>query len=171
MQSIKQAFTKAGIIPDVLQDTANATLLKVVYPGGKAVNLGEELSVEETQKQPEVHVDAKGDEKYTLIMSDPDAPSRKNPTLGEWRHWVVGNITGNDISKADAVTSYFGPAPPPGTGLHRYIFMLYQQNGAIPYEKLPEDPSQRGNFKTSDFVKQHNLKLVAANYFEAENKN
>ncbi|KAK9766892.1 hypothetical protein K7432_003682 [Basidiobolus ranarum] len=170
MSSIKQTFTKAGIIPDVLQDVENAVVLRVTYPSGDAVNSGNELSVEGTQEQPQVHIDAKEGEKYTLIMTDPDAPSRESPTLGEWRHWVVGNVTGDDLSKADVVTKYFGPGPPPGTGYHRYIFLLYRQNGSIDFEKLPEDPSKRSNFKTEDFVKQYNLTLVAGNFFEAENK-
>jgi hypothetical protein len=33
---------------------------------------------------------------YTLVMSDPDAPSRSNPKMREWRHWVVGNIHGGN---------------------------------------------------------------------------
>ncbi|KAF8414558.1 hypothetical protein L210DRAFT_3434826, partial [Boletus edulis BED1] len=26
---------------------------------------------------------------YTLVMTDPDAPSRSDPKMGEWRHWLV----------------------------------------------------------------------------------
>lgn len=31
--------------------------------------------------------------KYLLVMVDPDAPSRTDPRMKYWRHWVVSNIT------------------------------------------------------------------------------
>ena len=30
--------------------------------------------------------------KYLIMMVDPDAPSRGNPTCQSWLHWIVGNI-------------------------------------------------------------------------------
>jgi phosphatidylethanolamine-binding protein (PEBP) family uncharacterized protein len=42
---------------------------------------------------------SKGSELYTLILTDPDAPSRRSPTQREWRHWLVMNIPGNDLQK------------------------------------------------------------------------
>ncbi|XP_073510122.1 phosphatidylethanolamine-binding protein 4 isoform X1 [Phyllobates terribilis] len=35
---------------------------------------------------------AEEDEVYTLIMVDPDAPSRQNPKFKNWRHWVLADI-------------------------------------------------------------------------------
>ena len=55
--------------------------------------------------------------------ADPDAPSRANPTYREWRHWLVANIPGCDVSKGETIVTYFGAGPPQGTGLHRYIFL------------------------------------------------
>lgn len=40
---------------------------------------------------------------YTLIMSDPDAPSRGSPKAREWLHWLVVNIPGDNISQADTL--------------------------------------------------------------------
>lgn len=54
---------------------------------------------------------------------DPDAPSRADPKWGEWRHWLVVNIPGCDVSKGEALSVYIGSGPPQGTGLHRYIFL------------------------------------------------
>jgi hypothetical protein len=56
---------------------------------------------------------------YTLIMHDPDAP------VGNVIHWVVVNMT--STSMGEEVKKYRGPAPPPGSGIHRYIFLLYEQ--------------------------------------------
>ncbi|XP_047678787.1 phosphatidylethanolamine-binding protein 4 isoform X4 [Tachysurus fulvidraco] len=36
--------------------------------------------------------------KYTLIMVDPDAPSRTNPSRAYWRHWLLADIETLSIS-------------------------------------------------------------------------
>ena len=60
----------------------------------------------------------------TLIFpTDPDAPSRKDPKYREWRHWLVVNIPGGDVSKGEVCAEYVGAGPPKGTGLHRYIVL------------------------------------------------
>lgn len=57
--------------------------------------------------------------KKLLIMYDPDA---YKGTI----HWCVSNII-DDINKGNILIPYKGPAPPPKTGNHRYIFELYEQ--------------------------------------------
>lgn len=65
-------------------------------------------------------------------MVDPDAPSRRNPKNREYRHWLVMNIPGNDISKGDEVIQFIGSGAPKKTGLHRYVYLVYKQpNGQI----------------------------------------
>ena len=59
----------------------------------------------------------------SLITVDPDAPSRADPKWGEWRHWLVVNIPGCEVSKGEALSIYIGSGPPQGTGLHRYVFL------------------------------------------------
>ncbi len=85
---------------------------------------------------------------FALVCDDPDAPSRERPAAKPWVHWVLFNIPA-DVSKLPAgiprqgelsqvvgarqgVNSwssenigYRGPAPPPGSGSHRYFFKLY----------------------------------------------
>ena len=68
-------------------------------------------------------------------MTDPDAPSRANPFVGEVRHWLVVNIPGNDLVKGDTIAEYRGSGAPKGTGLHRYIFLLYKQNGVMTFDE------------------------------------
>lgn len=64
---------------------------------------------------------------YTLIMTDPDAPSRANPLVGEVRHWLVVNIPGNDVALGQTIVEFIGSGAPQHTGLHRYIFLVFKQ--------------------------------------------
>lgn len=52
---------------------------------------------------PEVTWEGEPDAYYTLLMVDPDAPSRSNPKNREFRHWLVTNIRGNDVQKGDEI--------------------------------------------------------------------
>jgi len=46
---------------------------------------------------------------------------------GEYLHWLVGNIPGNDLSKGAEICHYLQPFPARGIGYCRYIFILYKQ--------------------------------------------
>lgn len=74
---------------------------------------------------------------YTLIMIDPDAPSRRIHLLREVRHWLVMNIPGSSVENGDEVIGYRGVGAPRFTGLHRYIFFVYKQpNGFIDHTEI-----------------------------------
>jgi len=49
--------------------------------------------------------------------------------------WSVyrGNIPGNDLSRAEKLVHYIQPFPVRGTGAHRLIFVLFEQNQRIDY--------------------------------------
>jgi Raf kinase inhibitor-like YbhB/YbcL family protein len=83
-----------------------------------------------------------------LICDDPDAPSPARPAAEPWVHWVLYDVPaetrelpagipqskepgslpgarqGTNSWKSDNI-GYRGPAPPPGSGTHRYVFHLY----------------------------------------------
>ncbi|MBB72799.1 MAG: YbhB/YbcL family Raf kinase inhibitor-like protein [Legionellales bacterium] len=81
-----------------------------------------------------------GTKSFALIMNDPTAKPRA------WDHWVVYNIPGTMTALTSHMTSsaaevtqglnswrrehYDGPCPP--SGRHRYNFMLYALDKAIP---------------------------------------
>jgi hypothetical protein len=44
---------------------------------------------------------------YTVAMVDPDAESRLNPKLREFRHWLVINVPGSDVKKGKVVSEYW----------------------------------------------------------------
>jgi Raf kinase inhibitor-like YbhB/YbcL family protein len=91
---------------------------------------------------------------FALICDDPDAPSPRNPAPEPWVHWVIYNIPAEAAtlpagipreSQPQAVPGarqginswpsdnlgYRGPAPPPGSGKHRYVFQLYALDAAL----------------------------------------
>lgn len=110
---------------------------KVSYPSGVFAKLGNELTPTQVKDKPIVSWDAENCSYYTLMLVDPDAPTRANPTDREFRHWLVVNIPGNAVGLGDEVTGYIGSGPPEGSGLHRYVLLIYKQ----PYGKIyPNEP-------------------------------
>lgn len=105
--------------------------LKVSYSRDVVVDLGNELTPTQVKNMPNVSWEAEKNAYYTLLMVDPDAPSRTNHTLREVRHWLVMNIPECSVENGDEVMEYIGSGPPKNTGLHRYIFLVYQQPDGI----------------------------------------
>mmetsp|Transcript_49534 Transcript_49534/g.117557 ORF Transcript_49534/g.117557 Transcript_49534/m.117557 type:complete len:126 (-) Transcript_49534:107-484(-) len=67
--------------------------------------------------------------KYTLLLLDPDAPTRKGDgseagSMGPWLHWLVTDAV-ETPEQGKCMVEYMGPAPP--RGKHRYIFLLLRQ--------------------------------------------
>ncbi|KAG2188790.1 hypothetical protein INT44_003929 [Umbelopsis vinacea] len=176
--SINSAFKESGLIPDVLSQVPSDTLIGIKYPGGQDVAIGNKLTPEEASEAPEVTFVADDPSAYyTLIMTDPDAPSREDPKFGEWRHWVVTNIPGSQpgvsVASATQHTPYIGPGPPEGSGFHRYCFLLFKQKSkdqAIQQLSHETKPDRR-YFKAEKFGKDNDLELVAANFFLCKNSN
>lgn len=95
---------------------------------------------------------------YTLLMIDPDVPSRNAPLMRNFVHWMVVNIPGLDISKGSTRAEYVMPQPPPGTGFHRYIFFVFNQG--ISMRNFDENYSafiDRGKFSVRNFAAKYNL--------------
>lgn len=101
-------------------------------------------------------------ELFTLIATDPDAPSRSNPMYREFVHWVVVNIPGNDLRSGVEIAPYVGPAPPHGTDSHRYAFFLYKQPKVFDIaavERFKAEFEVRCPIKTAPWAKAQGLGL------------
>ena len=91
---------------------------------------------------------AAGTKSFAIICDDPDAPSARRPGPKPWVHWVIFNIPLETRALLSGVCQdrepgevpgarqgrnswpennigYRGPAPPPGSGPHRYVFRVY----------------------------------------------
>ncbi|XP_006456376.1 hypothetical protein AGABI2DRAFT_211293 [Agaricus bisporus var. bisporus H97] len=184
-------LTSNGIIPDVLPPDSftPSVFFTIVYPNTDVqTNLGNEVQRSNVLDEPEISIAplnvpevGDGEVRYTLVMTDPDAPKRFEPKFREWRHWVITGlqVTNTQPGKADVVyaaktkpatTPYWPPGPPPESGLHRYTFLLFEEpkggvtipQGAVEYGTALE---QRRSWNAMKFAGQYNLKLVGANFF------
>ncbi|CAG5049633.1 unnamed protein product [Parnassius apollo] len=169
--TVAKSFAEYAVVPDVVA-VAPTALLKVTYPSGVEVKEGNELTPTQVKDQPTVSWDAEQNAFYTVAMTDPDAPSRKEPKYREYQHWLVGNVPGSDVSKGDVLSAYVGAGPPLGTGLHRYVFLVYKQPDKIEFdEKRLTNISRdgRATFSIAKFSEKYNLgNPVAGNFFQAQ---
>ncbi|XP_043482286.1 protein D2-like [Leptopilina heterotoma] len=170
LADVPSDLMKNQVVPDVI-NKAPVNEVEVEY-GKKKVRVGEELTPTEVKNAPEIDYKDDDDALYTLIMTDPDAPSRQTPTNREFVHWLVGNIPEDEVSKGDVLAPYVGSGPPKGTGLHRYVFLVYKQKGKITFNE-PQLTSNgkegRRNFSAKKFAEKYNLgDPIAANMFQAQ---
>jgi len=91
--------------------------------GARATEEGAVASMNDTQASPGVSWTPIPNTLFTLIVWDPDAA----PESRAWLHWLITNIHGNDLTSGQEIVPWAPPTPPAGTGTHRYIFGLFQQ--------------------------------------------
>uniref|UniRef100_A0A1Q3FBQ5 Putative brother of ft and tfl1 n=1 Tax=Culex tarsalis TaxID=7177 RepID=A0A1Q3FBQ5_CULTA len=169
---INQMFNEHDIVP-VLIDRAPLVFAKVAYRSKKLVDAGKELSPAEVRIEPKVEWCADPTSFYTLIMIDPDSPSRTEPLNREFAHWIVGNIPGKHVEQGEVLFEYLPTFPRSGTGFHRYIFLLYQQYCRNDYSEVPrvsrKNRTPRLCFSTRDFARRYSLgHPIAGNFFIAQ---
>ncbi|CRK90676.1 CLUMA_CG004377, isoform A [Clunio marinus] len=168
---VNDKFTEFEVVPDIL-DTLPDDLksLNITYETGLKVSLGNELKPSEVEKAPTVGWNLIDGGYYALLMTDPDAPSRVNATRREIRHWLVVNIVANNLTSGEEVVSYRGSGPPEGTGLHRYIFLLFKQNSTIALDtaNLPNSETDRALTSTRNLMGNFTLTLVGGDLFQAQ---
>jgi phosphatidylethanolamine-binding protein (PEBP) family uncharacterized protein len=173
------SLTENKIVDDIkgLGDAlALAGDLKVAY-GASAFTSGEELAAPVTHAAaPSVSYVADGNagKKYTIILTDPDAPSRATHEFREFIHWVVSDITAESLATGGAVNGtsvidYLGVGAPCNSGKHRYVFLLFEQpDGANP-ASLAGAFEGRGGKKACVEAKGAGLgAVVGAQFFESQ---
>ncbi|KAG7176581.1 protein D2-like isoform X2 [Homarus americanus] len=106
---------------------------------------------------------------YALVMVDPDAPGSGE---GEaYLHWLHTGVKGSglaqgNITSGNTIMSYARPTPPSGTGVHRYIFYLYEEsNKDITFQTI----SKRGKFNLHKYAQKNELcGPIAENMFTTQ---
>uniref|UniRef100_A0A453RFW3 Uncharacterized protein n=1 Tax=Aegilops tauschii subsp. strangulata TaxID=200361 RepID=A0A453RFW3_AEGTS len=102
------------VIGDVV-DMFVPTMPVTVRFGTKDLTNGCEIKPSIADAAPSIQIAGRAGDLFTLVMTDPDAPSPSEPTMKEWLHWLVVNIPGgSDPSQGEEVVPYMGPKPPLG---------------------------------------------------------
>ncbi|EDV58767.2 protein D3 [Drosophila erecta] len=170
-EKIDKTMEEHCVVPDVIAKAPAQTAV-VEYPGDIVVKPGQVLTPTQVKDEPCVKWEADANKLYTLCMTDPDAPSRKDPKFREWHHWLVGNIPGGDVAKGEVLSAYVGSGPPPDTGLHRYVFLIFEQRCKLTFDekRLPNNSGDgRGGFKIAEFARKYALgNPIAGNLYQAE---
>ncbi|KAG2303178.1 hypothetical protein Bca52824_031829 [Brassica carinata] len=152
------------VIGDVL-DMYIPTAKMSVFFGPKHITNGCEIKPSAAVNPPKVNISGNSDELYTLVMTDPDAPSPSEPNMREWVHWCVRVMHSCINIARKEILPYMEPRPP--VGIHRYIFVLFRQNS--PVGVMVQHPPSRANFSTRMFAGHLDLGLpVATVYFNAQ---
>ncbi|KRZ45524.1 Dedicator of cytokinesis protein 1 [Trichinella pseudospiralis] len=168
MHSLKDKFEEHKVIPDVV-DQAPTQFLE----SGVQADLGNVLTPTQVKEPPSLNWVTTPGALYTIVLTDPDAPSRQNPKFREWHHWLVANIPGCEINKGEVLSDYIGSGPPQGTGLHRYVFLVYQQKSNLTDKEhghlTNRSGNNRGGFNIRKFAAKHDLGApIAGNFYQAE---
>ena len=170
---------KAGGLVDDLQGWTSALrgTLSVTYPEG-SFSPGDVLSAPVTHVTPSavsyVSDEDNSSKKYTLIMTDPDAPDRAAHLFREFIHYVVSDISAESLAAGGAldgttVMDYVGVGAPHASGLHRYVFLLFEQPEGSSPGSLAQLFEGRGGQKAFVGAQEAGLgDLVAATWFESE---
>src|SRR5699024_643439 len=94
------------LVPDII-DAVPSHVATVKYAPDAVVNLGNELTPLQTKSVPiELSWPTEPGALYTVLLTDPDAPSRATPIYREIVHWLVVNVPGTDVSSGTTFGSY-----------------------------------------------------------------
>ncbi|CAG0892725.1 unnamed protein product [Cyprideis torosa] len=140
---------------------------QVTFFGNLQVEPGAEYTQTDTARLP-FQFDLQGAREssfYTILMVDPDAPSRDDPRFRSWLHLMIVNVPAVRGTlkhlDGDTIVPYNGPTPP--KGIHRYVFLVYDQKGQ---QKSPTAPGSRGGFNVERFAQNQKLgDPVAGTFF------
>ncbi|BGP01504.1 phosphatidylethanolamine-binding protein PEBP [Rhodotorula toruloides] len=163
-------------------------LLTVVLSSGQVIQNGQQYPVDQLQERPTVYVTPadnyaslfNSSSKYTLTLADASSLGDADPE-GNYRHFLANGLTGAPGSGANktftpeagtTITNYAAPGPLPGTGPHRYSWLLFEEPANF---QAPSNLSTSGvspsHWYVSSYVQQTGIQLVAASFFTVQNGN
>lgn len=110
---------------------------------------------------------------FFKLQTDPDAPSRTDAKFREYRHWLVVNVQNNDIAGGDTLFEFIGTGAPKDTGLHRYVFLIFEQTGKIDTSSISKTRNCSGEGRpktgTDTLIQEHQLgNPVFGNFYQAQ---
>ncbi|XP_041818977.1 39S ribosomal protein L38, mitochondrial [Chelmon rostratus] len=140
--------------------------LHICYGQGNAgqVHYGNRLTPTDAASAPQISFDAEEGSLWTLLLTCPDEHLLDNEA--EYIHWLVGNIPGGAVQAGEELCHYLPPFPARGTGFHRYVYVLFKQEGPIGFQEdarpSPCHSLVDRTFKTVDFYRKHQDHMTPA---------
>lgn len=188
LRDVQQKFSSECVVPDVLASFNPTAFLYLTYTGNlsdgttaKVVLPGTSFARNDTLSTPQFSVDGVKNGTYVIAIVDPDAPSRANPIVSQIRHMFATNFTISNTrsnfvprgmvmqNSTAAISPYFPPNPPAGSGAHRYIALLYAQPSNFDLSLF--NVSSVSNFNISAFATSSGLgEPLAGTFLTVENK-
>ncbi|KAB5532444.1 hypothetical protein DKX38_019114 [Salix brachista] len=100
MSRVMEPLAIVGVVGEVVDMFTPTVKMIVTYNSDKQVVNGYEFVPSVIASRPRVEIGGEDmRDVYTLIMTDPDAPSPSDPYLREHLHWMVIDIPGTtDVS-------------------------------------------------------------------------
>jgi phosphatidylethanolamine-binding protein (PEBP) family uncharacterized protein len=193
LTGVRNALIASQIIPTVIDDFEPLFLLDIDWKK-KSAQLGNTLKVKKVKHQPEFSLklsqdaspaDCTSNMTYVVTLTDPDAPSRSNPKWSEMCHFIGAGLAISpseescaelQLTKLRDVMPYKPPGPPPKTGKHRYVFLVFAPANGTTDDLYPSKPTERQHWGgdkghgVRDWAWDNGLIPVAANFIYAENK-
>ena len=183
---IQTDFMNAGLVPDLLPSLNPSALMTVAFPGVGPISPGQNLSMQQVATAPAVTITPANSSvpttgNFTLMMVD-SFPFGKNDSNHQILHWLANSASlQNDSSASPAlnvstsgglvVTNYVSPAPPVGSGIHRYVIMLFPQPGSFspPANLSTANVGIDLYFHLKDYISSSNLgQPIAATFFAVQ---
>jgi len=122
-EQLKEVFEESGLLGGQILRVVPKGLVNLNYDIHTCVHMGTEITPEESAYPPTAisypGEGASEDKFHTLVLLDAD--------LNEKLHWMVINIPGAKVHEGQIITAYSGPNPAAGSGLHRYITLVMEQ--------------------------------------------
>jgi len=178
LEAIEAHFQNAQLVPVPIPAFEPTAILAANFQGLGSITPGQRVSKDQVANPPELTLTPANSSitfngNYTVAMIDPAAVG-SDQSDGQHRHWLVNGakVTGGKLTfeGATTITEYAGPAPPAGSGPHRYTIVVYAQgDNFVPPEDLSGPVPGVVQFIFPDYVKNTNLgPLVAGIYYQVE---
>jgi len=178
LEGIEAHFQNAQLVPVPIPAFEPTAILTANFQGLGSITPGQLVSKDQVANAPNltltpVNSSITFDGNYTVAMIDPGAVG-SDQSNGQHRHWLVNGAKVTDgkltFEGATTITEYAGPAPPAGSGPHRYTIVVYTQGeNFTPPADLSGPVPGVVQFVFPDYVKNTNLgPLVAGIYYQAE---
>jgi len=179
-------FKISDLVPDLLPSFNPSALMTVTFPGVGPISPGQNLSMQQVAAAPDVTITPANSSvpitgNFTLMMVDAFAVGT-NESNGQILHWLANFATlQNDSSPYPSlnvstngglvVTNYVSPQPPVGTGLHRYVILLFPQPPSFspPANLSSPNVGIDLHFHLTDYISSSHLgQPIAGMFFEVQ---